>query len=161
MSDNHAFVAEKIANGVYTLSQRHKGIWNVLSEILKEDETIVEGLVYCRTCRKLLKYSGHQTSNLNRHKGCQALKQPEVLKTVAADDKKNAIDICTAWVTEDCRPFSAITGSGLVKLVKFFIKKGATYGENVDVNDLLPDPTTISRKVQKSADEKKNNSEAK
>lgn len=39
--------------------------------------------------------------------------------------------------------------------MKFFIKIGATYGENVDVNDLLPDPTTISRKVQKSADEKK------
>jgi len=70
-------------------------------------------------------------------------------------DKAEAIDKCTTWIVEDCRPFIAVQGAGFLKLVKFFIKIRATYGKHIDVEDLFPDPTTISRKIQKSANEKK------
>jgi len=95
------------------------------------------------------------TSNLTRHPCCKVIKQSVILKAVSALDKTEAVEKCTNWITEDCRPFSAVSGSGFRKLVNFFIKIGATYGEHVDVEDMLPDSTTISRRVQKIANEKK------
>uniref|UniRef100_A0A0A1WJC0 Transposable element Hobo transposase n=1 Tax=Zeugodacus cucurbitae TaxID=28588 RepID=A0A0A1WJC0_ZEUCU len=40
-------------------------------------------------------------------------------------------------------------------MTNFFIKLGAVYGENIDVDDHLPDPTTVSRNVQKSVEKTK------
>lgn len=158
MTEYHKFVTQQIANGTYSLSQRRKGkscMWNVLAEIIKEDGSILKGLIYCRKCRKLLKFVANQTSNLCRHKCCLAIKQPQVLKTVTAADRQEAINTCVEWIIEDCRPFSSISVLGFMKIAKFFINIGATYGENVDVTDLLPDPTIISRNVQKAAEEKR------
>lgn len=152
------FILDKILSGVYSLSPRRKGksfIWNILSQVLKEDGSIVEDFVYCRSCRKILKCVGNQTSNLSRHKCCQALKQPNTLKPVSTPDKTEALSVLSKWVVEDCRPFSSVSGSGFKEMVKFFIKIGATYGECVDVDDMLPDATTIARKCQKEADEKR------
>lgn len=47
-------------------------------------------------------------------------------------------------------PFSAVAGSGFIQMVKF----GATYGDSVDVDDLLPHPTTLSRNAQKKLKKK-------
>lgn len=38
---------------------------------------------------------------------------------------------------------------------EIFIKIGEIYGENIDIKDLLPNATSISRKVHKDADEKR------
>lgn len=154
--ENSNFITNKIQSGVYTLSQKRKGrshIWNVLAEIQKEDGNFLDGLVYCRVCKQLLKYSASQTSNLNRHKCCRAEKEVETLKTVDAEDKKAAVVACTSWIVEDCRPFSVVNGTGFEKLAKFFIELGAKYGKNVDVNKMLPDATTISRNAIKQANE--------
>lgn len=78
-----------------------------------------------------------------------------MLKTVTPEKKKAAIDACVAWVTEDCRPFSAINGAGFKKIAKFLINMGAKYGEDVDIEDMLPDATTVLRTTKKIADEKK------
>lgn len=158
MEERVKFISEEIAKGNYTLSGQRKGrslVWNVLAEIQESDETILEGFVYCRNCSKVLKYTAKNTSNLCRHKCCKDIKESQFLKTVSDIDKNEAIDKCSSWVIEDCRPFSTVHGSGFVKLVKFFIKIGAKYGEHVNVEDLLPDATTISRKVKKDANEKK------
>lgn len=158
MSD-HKFILEQIWSGAYSLSPQRKGksfIWNILSKILKEDGSTVEGFVYCRSCRKVLKYCRNQTSNLNRHKCCQTLKQPN-LRPVSTPDKKETLNVLSKWVIEDCRPFSSVSGSRFKEIVKHFIKIGATYGECVDVDDMLPDATTISRKCQKEAEECKAN----
>uniref|UniRef100_A0A034WLQ6 Transposable element Hobo transposase n=1 Tax=Bactrocera dorsalis TaxID=27457 RepID=A0A034WLQ6_BACDO len=151
-------VTDNIANGMYTLSGQRKGrsfIWNILTEIVKPDNSTLKEFVFCRTCRNVLKYNASQTSNLNRHSCCKNLKQSQSLKTVKPLDKTETIEKCANWITEDWRPFSTVRGSGFVKLVKFFIKIGATYGEHDDVEDMLPDHTTISRKVTKCANDKK------
>ena len=48
-----------------------------------------------------------------------------------------------------------MSGQGFKDLVEAFIKIGAKFGENKDVDDLLPDATTVSRKLKPWADEKK------
>nr|AAD03082.1 putative transposase [Bactrocera tryoni] len=158
MAEKEDSIGCKIANGSYSLSGKRKGrsfVWNILSEILKPDGTLLEGFVYCRTCLKVLKYYNGQTSNLIRHPCCRNIKTSQELRTVTVEDKNEAVKKFTSWVVEDCRPFSVVQGSGFIKLVKFFIKIGASYGEHVDVEDLLPSATTISRNVQKCANEKK------
>nr|XP_041632327.1 uncharacterized protein LOC121502695 [Drosophila kikkawai] len=52
-------------------------------------------------------------------------------------------------------PIEPVSGSGFKNLVNFFIKIGATYGENVDVDDLIPHERTLSRNAEKLAMEKR------
>jgi len=148
----------KINCGTYTLTQKHKGIsviWNILHSILKEDESAVEGWLFCSTCRKVLKVVAGHTSNLSRHKCCMTLSQPREVTKVSATDKAEAIEKCSQWIVQDCQPFSSVAGPGYKSMVQFFIKIGAAYGDHIDVDDLLPSPSTLSRKVHKDAEEKK------
>lgn len=157
--DNNCEIEEKIRSGVFQLIQRRRGkseIWTIFAQILKDDGTILNGYVCCRTCKKILKYDGKHSSNLNRHKCFNLASQNTSSKQVNAEDKQEAINACTTWIIEDCRPFTAIEGSGFRKMVHFFIKIGSRYGENVDIDDLLPDPSTLSRRITKTAQEKKN-----
>jgi len=158
MAEAADFVKNKINNGTYSVANKHKGksvIWSILCDILKEDETVLDGWLFCRQCQKVLKFLHKNTSNLSRHKCCLTLRRPTELKIVSENDKKVAIEKCTQWVVQDCRPFSAVTGAGFKNLVKFFLQIGAIYGEQVDVDDLLPDPTTLSRKAKSDAEEKR------
>ncbi|KAH8404556.1 hypothetical protein KR215_003351, partial [Drosophila sulfurigaster] len=123
--------------------------------IKNELDQIVPGFVLRRTCSVVLKYKKGQTSNLQRHKCCKEINTKIVLKQVSAETKTEATKVCADWIVEDCRPFSAVKGTGFMKMVQFFVKLGALYGENVDLEDVIPDPTTISRNVQKAAEEKK------
>lgn len=140
MSPRQIEIANKIANGVYTLKQAEKVksyIWDVFALILKEDKTVLDGYVCCRTCSKLLTYFGKQTSNLCRHKCCLAIKKKSTFDRVTTEDKRNTLEACITMVIEDCCPFAAITCPGFAKLAGFFIKMGATYGSDIDVEDLL------------------------
>ena len=59
------------------------------------------------------------------------------------------------FVIEDCRPFSTVEGSGFRKMIAKCLKIGAKYGENVDLDNLIPSARTLARKTKAFADEKK------
>lgn len=152
-----SLIEKNIENGAYTLAPRRKGksfVWNVLAEVLKEDGTVVLDYVYCRSCRHILRCVGNQTSNLSRHRCCKELKNTKI-KQVGYQDKTHALHTLSNWIVEDCLPFSVVSGAGFKAMVQLFIKIGSIYGEFVDVDDLLPDETTIPRKCKKEADEKR------
>jgi len=68
--DLNATISNEIKNGNYTLAGQRTGrsfVWNILSEIVKPDKSILAGLVYCITCSKAFKYTASQTSNLMQH----------------------------------------------------------------------------------------------
>jgi hypothetical protein len=50
------------------------------------------------------------------------------------------------------RPFNIVTGQGFRELAQELIKVGAKYG-HVKLEEILPHPTTISRRVSEMADE--------
>jgi len=130
-------------------------MWNILHYILKEDKSAVEGWLFCSTCRKVLKLLAGHTSNLSRHKCCMLLRQPKEVTKVSATDKAEAIEKCSQWIVKDCQPFSSAAGPGYKSMEQLLIKIGAAYGDHIDVDDLLPSPSTLSRKVHKDAEEKK------
>nr|DAA03872.1 TPA_inf: HDC12224 [Drosophila melanogaster] len=157
MEEKADIIKTKILNGTYSVAIQRKGksvIWSILCDILKENGTVLDGWLYCSKCRKVLKFVPNHISNLSRHKCCLTLRRPTELKIVSESDKEEAIEVCTQWVVQDCQSFSAVTGAGFKNLVQFFLKIGAVYGEHVDVDDLLPDPTTLSLKAHSEAEEK-------
>ncbi|XP_073811786.1 uncharacterized protein [Musca autumnalis] len=154
MEENKDSVTESIESGSYTVAAPRKGrsfVWDILNNILKSDGTILPGFLFCRNCDSVVRHTNRQ--NIKRHICCKLLKGPLTIKTVSANDKVVMVEKFANWLTQDCLPVSAVDGDGFVQLVKFFIKIGAKYGENVDVDDLLPDPAIISEKLKRCANE--------
>lgn len=52
---------------------------------------------------------------------------------------------------KDVRPFDIVSGAGFLDYSQTLLKIGAAYG-NLNVKDLLPHSTTISRNIKKEAD---------
>ncbi|CAD7006419.1 unnamed protein product [Ceratitis capitata] len=63
-------ILNKIENGIYTLSRKHKrksGIWDIFAEIKKDDGSIAKGYLCCFKCSRLFKFDGRSISNFRRH----------------------------------------------------------------------------------------------
>ncbi|XP_035860063.1 carbamoyl-phosphate synthase [ammonia], mitochondrial-like [Sander lucioperca] len=58
------------------------------------------------------------------------------------------------YCCKDIRPFHSIEGGGFIKLAQEHINVGATYG-SVAAQDVLPDPTTVSKRSCELATEKR------
>lgn len=149
-------ISEKIRNGTYVLLPKRMGrspVWDLFADVRKSDGTILDGYLCCRKCNRLFKYDGKHTSNLNRHR-CFYV-GVEDHKPITIEDKKAALEACAQWIIADCRPYSIIEGAGFHKLAKFLVQIGAKYGENIKIDDLIPEAGTISRQLNKTAHMKK------
>jgi len=50
MAETTDFVKNKINNGTYSVANKHmgkSGFWSILCDILKEDETVLDGWLFC------------------------------------------------------------------------------------------------------------------
>lgn len=125
-------------------------VWNTFSRII--DETGIENkdLVVCNTCKNVYKFE-KSTSNLVKHKcyvianNSRKVCQPEI--NVDFETKKKCIKLATEWIIKNGRSFNIIADPGLKNLAKFFISVGAKFGENINVESLIPHPTSISRNI--------------
>ncbi|CAF1448781.1 unnamed protein product [Rotaria sordida] len=120
--------------------------------------------VSCNKCKKLLFHkSSNGTNNLRTHANscpninkttslCQktvhdfysSLKQSPIPKKI----KLSITEACTEFCALDGRAFDVMKGNGFKKLVKTVFDAGRlTNKSSIDVTDLLPHPTTISRNV--------------
>jgi len=57
---------------------------------------------------------------------------------------------CVEFICKDIRPFETIAGDGFVALAQSLINIGVKYGQ-VRASDVLPHPTTVSRRVSEVA----------
>ncbi|ALC38369.1 maker421, partial [Drosophila busckii] len=62
--------------------------------------------------------------------------------------KKKCTRIMTESTVKNGNFFSIIDDAGLKDLAEFFISVGANFGENANVDTLLPQPDTISRNIR-------------
>lgn len=151
-------ILKKINGGEYKLKKNERSksvIWNVFSEIQKEDGSILEGRVYCQGCHQLFKFTKKQTSNLIKHK-CVHLQPHDTSPVqVNTEDKNACFEVFMDFLIEDCRPFSTVEGSGFRKMIAKCLKIGAKYGDNVDLEYLIPSARTLSRKTKTIAEEQK------
>lgn len=145
---------ENLRSGKYKLIEKPKArssVWKMFSAIAKEDGSIIEQWVYCRRCKKVYRNSEKRaSSNLIRHNCCNI-----VLKKISANDRKEIIEDFANWMIEDTQSVTVFEGGGFRKLAEKFIKIGARYGVDMDVNDLMPSPTAVSQSISQKAAEQK------
>lgn len=151
---SNSAIKSKIVSGEFKINNKRgkSKIWNVFGKIDNASGEELPQLVACRICKNVYKYNHSATSNLVRHK-CyidSTINDTKISKVeVDAATKKKTIQILTEWSIENCRPFKIVADSGFEKVGKHLVSVGARYGPNVDLNDLLPHPTTISRNIGK------------
>lgn len=140
-------------------------MWEKFGVISDEESNIVKGFAACKTCLKVFVFDSRKygTSSLRKHaETCsnkpntssieQYLSKGTELKVPRRDDKDTITRLSVNFVCNDIRPFDAVHGEGFFALAQGLIDVGARAGR-VDVKQLLPDPTTVSRSVNKYAEE--------
>ena len=77
------------------------------------------------------------------------------MKPISTSCEEEIANAAVTFMAEDLRPFSAIEGKGLLKLVNALINVGAKHGK-VDAATVLPARNTIKRRANKLASATKN-----
>jgi len=67
-------------------------------------------------------------------------------REITRDAKNNIVDLCVKFSALDLRPYNVVKGAGFRDLAQGLIDVGSDFGK-VDVNTVLPHPTTIAKKT--------------
>jgi len=151
-----ADLKQRLSSGQYTLRDKRgrSKVWQLFAVIVDENGDDIENFVACRNCYNVHKFH-LSTSNLMKHK-C-ALKLESLVSNSEAktapgvpmdeDTIKKVLGAVTAWSVYNCRPPSIVEDSEFENLVAILLNIGATYGENVKIKELLPQPTAVARNI--------------
>lgn len=151
---NNSAIKLKILCGEFKVSNKRgtSKVWNIFGKIENSSGEELHNLVCCRICTNIYKYNNKSTSNLVRHK-CYAaavIDGKNITKiNVDTESKKCITNDIVAWTVKNCRPFRVVEDFGFRKVAEDLISIGAKYGPNVNIEHLLPHPTTISRNLNK------------
>ena len=155
-------VERKIIAGQYQLKEK-KGKSESWQRFLIVTDTNGNELDFasCIKCEKVLVYNSHKsgTSGLRRH-NCLTLpgqtkinfKEKQEKKALPPTVKQATTKKCVEMCCEDLRPYDMIAGKGFIRIAQHFVNVGAQHGK-FDVNDILPHPTTVSRRVEGMAED--------
>lgn len=147
-----ASIKQNILSGTFKITTKRgrSKIWDTFGKIVNQEGAEIANKVACIKCFTVLKYDSRTTSNLVRHKCYYTTKETNTEKVeVNNETKKKATRLFSEWCIKNCRPFQFVQDTGLMQISEFLISIGAKYGPNVDVEKLLPHPTTISRNIEK------------
>lgn len=166
-------VALMFASGdvlVESARNRKSDVWAYFELLKCKESDKYIPFVKCIRCDEIIRHAkGASTSNLKRHK-CVKLHQREEdgsntrafkkIKTCCPDSiKKNCVQKLVMLCSKDLRSFNIVTGDGFRKYTQFCLQAGATLGVNavadLDIEEFLPDPTTVSRNTQKLTSEER------
>ena len=87
---------------------------------------------------------------------CKRASPPSLLaaKEESHSRRQKITEKCVAFCCKDLRPFRCIEGEGFRELAQQLIHVGAVYGP-VAAQDVLPDPTTVSKRCHEMAKEER------
>lgn len=163
-------IKKKIENGELKRVNNTKGkapFWTKFQLITTlQDEP--NGFVQCVVCKAVLSYDSKKTgsSHLQRHfervcggssSGHRQLSVGNYYSFAKPPPERVKSEVtrkCVNFCCMDIRPFETVTGVGFRELAQEFINVGATYGR-ISASDVLPDPTTISRRCKIMASERR------
>lgn len=144
---------QKILSGCYKISDKRgrSKVWETFGKIINDTGGEIDNLVACRNCYSIFTFKNNSTSNLVKHKcyisskKCGSTSEEKIETDV--ETKKKCTEKVTEWSVQNCRPFGIIEDVGLKKFAEFLIEVGAKFGANVNLETLLPHPTTISKNI--------------
>ncbi|CAF3363055.1 unnamed protein product [Rotaria sp. Silwood2] len=121
-------------------SKRMSKYWSKFSQIYISN--IKQDFIICDSCKNKESNSFDQQRKLNHYYNSTLKSKNLVPKPV-----NNAISLsCVEFVVEDGRTFHLLQGSGFVSLAKQLFDAGKLISSSIDVDvqDLLPDPTAVT-----------------
>ena len=157
-------IRSKLRAGELFLKEKQGGrsdVWDKFAELVDLDDKMI-GYVVCRNCDYITKYNYKLgTSNLRRHRCCNLDNQSKITSFLQKNEapanvkeliKKKSIN----FVCCDLRPFEIVSGKGFQEFAQELVNIGSVYGP-LSIDELLPNPTTISRNIVKMAESIKSN----
>jgi len=139
--------------------KKFKTIMHIIPNLDDPDsnEQISPDYVACTSCMELYGKTT-STATLGRHK-CKMISSQSTIemygvfknkKRLPSNVKDETINKCVKYCSLNIRPMLAIKGLGFREICQFFLDIGAKYG-SIDLNDILPHPTTVSRHIISTA----------
>lgn len=122
-------------------------VWNFFSEIEDENGDNID-YVSCNKCSKILTKNKRTTSNLLNHPCVKKSKKNIEIK-IEESDKQKITNACVEWTIRNCVPFSASEGDGFKTVVREIICIGKKYGQDIDIDYMLPTRKIVSGNVNK------------
>lgn len=149
---NNSEIKANILSNLYKICEKRgrSKIWDCFGLIKDENDVELTNFVACRTCNNVYKYNKNALSNLNKHKCYTLLKNENDLIEPNQEAKKACTDVLTEWILGDIRPFSLVKDNGLKAYSKLMLSLGNKFGTSLNIDSLLPHPTTIHRNVDNS-----------
>jgi hypothetical protein len=136
------------------ITQEKKGkseVWQKFLEIINIQKQFI-GYVLCKNCEQIFTYSQKSgTSHLLRHHCISSVDQLKITsfiskKTIPPIAKELTINKLVNLVCKDLRPFEIIIGDGFREFSQEMINLGTKFGQ-LQIDELFPHPTTISRNI--------------
>ena len=160
-------VKRALEKGLYTNCDRPSTCsanwWKNFTCIIDENKCSIP-FVQCVRCKSLLAYDSRKngTSTLKAHSNSCKIpasgthhsidRMLAKSSNVSADTKRLVADACARFCAYDMRAFEIVNGRGFQHLCQTLLSVGHEAKERMDASLLLPNPTTVSRRVQSLAD---------
>lgn len=113
----------------------------------------MNGYAGCYNCLQVYEYIKSASKRMASHR-CRGFHRPResekeaplpgAVVTVDPNIKQGLLDAISHWVVEDKRPFSVAETDAFANVCRRLFAIGAKYGENVDLDLLLPSEGNIS-----------------
>ncbi|CAF1458736.1 unnamed protein product [Rotaria sordida] len=160
-------IRKLLQSGEYTLCDKPQSNaiwWNNFNRIKDKDNEIIN-YVQCVRCKKLLAYEPKNTgsSTLKNHASSCKFESSSTTYSiesmlikndnVPSDIKRLVIDACAKMCSYDMRPYEMVSGKGFELLCNTLLDIGRKMNESIVATTIIPDPTTVSRRVQVLAEE--------
>ncbi|CAF3591535.1 unnamed protein product [Rotaria sp. Silwood1] len=167
--DSKEKIQKLLQIGEYTICDKPQSSapwWKHFNRIKDSNDKFLN-YVQCVKCKKLLAYEPKNTgsSTLKSHassckfeSGSATYSIENMLKKnndVPSDIKRLVTDACAKMCSYDMRPYETVSGKGFELLCNTLIDVGRKITKLNDAATILPDPTTISRRVHVLAEERR------
>lgn len=171
------FVKKALEKGDFTLYSQPDSSgakWWSRFHRIRDNEGRKVAFVQCNQCLTLLAYDSKKTgtSSLSTHaQSCRATRpnnNHNIVKmfsrpstsTVSADMKRLVAESIAEMCAKDIRPFEIVSGPGFESFCQTLLDIGRKNQDFINAQSLLPDPTTVSRRLQSIAESKRIHTQA-
>ena len=157
------FIKKKLDNSEYSCCDKptgaNAGWWSSFNRIQDEKAEIIP-YVICIQCKTILAYDSQKTGSKTlqlHHENCKTkpVVAPKITNffqsnsnKVSTEQKRKVLDACVKFCAYDMRSFNIINGRGFEAIGQALLDMGHSSNHQIKISDILPDPTTISRRVQ-------------
>jgi len=162
-------IKKKIEQGIFKTcgksSTATASWWNRFVRIQDDEENIIS-FVQCIKCLSVLAYDSNKTGSSAQKSHAEACRGGVANASnnqdirimlnkdnnVSAAEKSSFTEACAKYCSFDLRPFETMNGDGFQILCQSLLDLARNNPHRIEAADIIPDPTTVSRRVKNLAE---------